>query len=403
MSMDEGDAPDDGDGDGPEAERGFIRDGDFRSGFGQELSAVLDMVSWEAGHDFKRLFAEFKTQVSQSVNKEESLRSIIRKQLFHQIKSAKLAPDGAGVFPADLSWLDTIREQLLYQGLVEAVNSTVVSHDSLPISVTQIGVAIVSYNATTGVFSQRLFRKEMAAQVDGLAEAIAFIQKRQARSGAGRRDELSTLARRGIRTYAERAILLERATAEWRMGYGNPFAPELLSGSGYTSLLTVSLGLLRNLLEKHPKFVFVSDSLHDIGLLTLGNALNVGEYLILDTVEADSLRIVDRWDYENRGQNEARQFVRECGPLVLRGLFRASDNAPPYLFYAHREHVHLAAHVALADSILRSERGFPMLLDVAEVACRGAFGAEGFMGLMHDAYTHAGAKFHYLRAHKRRR
>lgn len=350
----------------------FIRDDDFLSAFGETLRDTLNLEKWDAGVEPQRMLARFREQISQSVNKEERVRHIVRTELFPRIAGAVGAPKGAGVYPASPERLNTIHEVLLFAGHVEAVNSMVVSHDSLPTSITQIGLAIVSYGGTSGVFSQRLFRKEMSAQLEGLDAVLALVDQHV----------MPKLARRHIRAYAERALLLDRAKAEWRIGYGNPFTHELLSGSGYSSLLTESLKLLRRLLLEHPKFVFVSEALDDLGLMTLGNALNAGEYIVIDTLEKDSVRIVDRWEYEDDGQREAFKFVKDCGPEVLRGLFRASDYAPPYLFYAHREHVHIAAHVAMADSILRSERGFPMLLDVADVACRGAFGAEGFMGLV---------------------
>jgi hypothetical protein len=400
MSADDGNSPDEEE---PSEGNEFIRDDDFLSAFGEALRDTLNLETWDTGVDPKRMLARFRAQISQSVNKEERVRNIVRTELFPRIAGATGAPKEAGVYPTSPERLNVIHEALLFAGHVEAVNSMVVSHDSLPLSITQIGLAIVSYGGTSGVFSQRLFRKEMSAQLEGLEAVLALVDQRQGRSGAGNQDVMPKLARRNIRAYAERALLLERAKAEWRVGYGNPFTHELLSGSGYSSLLTESLKLLRRLLVEHPKFVFVSEALDDLGLMTLGNALAAGEYIIIDTLEKDSARIVDRWEYEGGGQREAFRFVKDCGPTVLRGLFRASDYAPPYLFYSHREHVHVAAHVAMADSILRSERGFPMLLDVADVACRGAFGAEGFMGLVHDAYTQAGAKFQYLNTRKKRR
>jgi hypothetical protein len=400
MNEDDDFPPDD---DGPPDDNRFIRDDDFLAAFGEALLKSLDLETWDAGVDHKSVLARFKDQISRSVNKEEHVRDIIRSELIPRIRATTRAPRSAGLHLASPERVKLIHETLLFPGHVEAVNSMVLSHDSLPIGITQIGVAIVGYGGTSGVFSQRLFRKEMSAQLDGLQQAIALVDQRQDRSGAGKRDMMPMLARRNIRAYAERAILLDRASAEWRVGYGNPLSRDMLSGSGYTSLLTESLKLLRRLVGEQPKFVFVSEAMDDMGFMTLGNALNAGEYLIIDTLEKDSAFMVDRWNYEEGSRRDAFRFVADCAPDVLRGLFRASDHSPPYLFYAHREHVHIAAHIAMADSILRAERGFPMLLDVADVACRGAFGAEGFMGLVHDAYTQAGAKFQYLNARKKRR
>ena len=114
----------------------------------------------------------------------------------------------------------------------------------------------------------------------------------------------------------------------------------------------------------------------------MGNALHGGEYAIIDTLEADSADMVERWNDHGADRERALAFVKTHCPSVLRGIFRASDHSPPCLFYAHREHVHMAAHVAMADSILRTERGFPMLLDVADAACRGVFGSDSFLGMV---------------------
>src|SRR6218665_252256 len=382
--------------------RVFIRDDDYRSAYGETLADTLDLWGWERGFDPKSILKRFKAQIGKAVGDEDVLRDFIRKEFFPRLRLPRDAPPSAGVYPASPERLATIHESLLFPGRVEAVNSVAVSHDSLPIAITQIGVAIVSYGGNTGVFSQRLFRKEMSTQTDARKLVREVFEQRRARDLDDEEDTLSKLARRNIRAHAELALLLDRSNAAWRMGYGNPCSRDLLSGSGYSSLLTASLALLKRLIRDQQKFVFVPNSLEDRGFLTFGNALYGGEYAIIDTLEEDSAYLVEKWNLDDNDRKRALQFVREYCPHVLRGIFRASDHSPPYLFYAHREHVHVAAHVAMADSILRSERGFPMLLDVADVACRGAFGSEGFLGMVNDAYAQAGAKFHYAPERKRR-
>ena len=53
---------------------------------------------------------------------------------------------------------------------------------------------------------------------------------------------------------------------------------------------------------------------------------------------------------------------------MLTGVYRASRLAPPQLFYCHRDHFQVAARLALADSVLQPQRGFPLLIDLAERA-----------------------------------
>jgi hypothetical protein len=107
--------------------------------------------------------------------------------------------------------------------------------------------------------------------------------------------------------------------------------------------------------------------------------------------------------YAQTYKDQAERFVHECGAQILYGLYCASEHAPPYLFYAHRKHVHLAARIAIADSILRPARGFPMLIDVADATCSSAFGSAAFTGLIHDAYTQAGMPLRYLGERETRR
>ena len=69
---------------------------------------------------------------------------------------------------------------------------------------------------------------------------------------------LAKLARRAIMSYAERAILLQRSTAPWRMGHGSPAPYELLNGGGSADLMIESVKVIRDLVLGHQKFVFVA-------------------------------------------------------------------------------------------------------------------------------------------------
>ena len=74
--------------------------------------------------------------------------------------------------------------------------------------------------------------------------------------------------------------------------------------------------------------------------------------------------------------------------------YRATLLAPAQLFYAHVEHAHLAAHIVLADSRLQEQRGFPLLIDLADHVCRAVFGGS-LQGLTETAYAAAGAPWRY--------
>ena len=390
-------APDDND---------LAGDGDYLASFGESLTQTLDLERWANGLNLEDIMRVFREQIGGAMRKEDVLRATVRKELLPLLKSRPKAPAGAGVYQATEEELKAVHEGVLFRGNVEAVNGRAVSHDTLALGITQLGIAAVGYGGSSGTFSQRLFRKEVTFQMDDpFKEAREYVQRREVRSRQAPRnkDSLSRLATRGIRTYAERAVLVERLQAEWRMGLGNPLAYELVTGSGYRGLLDASLELLERLVTQTQKFVFVTDKLEHRGFLTLGHSLDTGEYAILETLEAYGNEVLDGWRYDQEGLYKAEAFFKKFCPQVVMGLFRASNNSPPRLFYAHREHVHLAVRVAMADSILRPEQGYPMLLDVAAMTCHSVFGEDGFQGLVQDAYAQVDPSLQYLNVRKLRR
>jgi hypothetical protein len=77
-------------------------------------------------------------------------------------------------------------------------------------------------------------------------------------------------------------------------------------------------------------------------------------------------------------------------------VYRASRIAPPQIFYAHEDHADIAAHIAIADSVLQEHRGFPLLIDLADNVCRGVFGRDTLEAPIATAYADAGAPLQYL-------
>jgi hypothetical protein len=373
-----------------------LGEAEFKAHFGEGLQSIIDVDKWPTGLDWEAAVERFRTEISFAVKQEAELRDKIRDTLLPQLGRGPGDP-AAGVFRARPDELAAVHGGLLFPGNVEAVDGTSVSYDSLPIGITQIGVALVSYGGSSATFAQRIYRKDIPVRSgDPLKEAISFLQKRDSEQAVDAPRAIAELTRRGIMAYAERKILLDKSDAEWRLGHGNPCPYELLTGSGHMDLLDSALEVLSRLIRDHKKFVFVPSAPRERALLTIGNALDAGEYAIIEPMHLRMMKIVEEGHYSAEYKAKAISFVNECGPDVLLGLFRVSEMAPPYIFYAHRQHVHIAARIAMADSIVRPERGFPMLIDVADVTCRSAFGADGFMGLIHDAYARSGGLLRYF-------
>jgi hypothetical protein len=164
--------------------------------------------------------------------------------------------------------------------------------------------------------------------------------------------------------------------------------------------------IVRRLVEEHQRFVFVASEPSERLLLSIGHPLRPLEYAIVDTLRERIERIVSgghyrqrltvdaRWDgVELTGEQWIRRFRDVVAPQVVVGVYRASGVAPAQVFYAHVDHAHLAAHIAIADSLLQEHRGFPMLIDLADRVCGSVFGGDNLTGPVGLGYAEAGAPF----------
>src|SRR5579884_2254441 len=191
----------------------FVGDREYAQAFGEDLARTLDVDTWATGIDWEGAVARLRSEIEAAVHREECLRETVRREVLPKIGKATGAPEEAGVYLALPDELAKVHEGLLFPGQVEAVDGTSVSHDTLPLGITQIGIAVVSYGGTSATFAQRVYRKEIAGRSsDPFKAALEVIDRRDARSGVDQKDGLSELARRGIMTYAERRILLDTAT-----------------------------------------------------------------------------------------------------------------------------------------------------------------------------------------------
>lgn len=394
---------------------------EYQAGVGEPLAKTLDLETWTTGEDLATVYERIEAEIRDAVAQEDRVRAEIRKRAFPFLGAYPSSPPGAGVYQATKEHLHRVHRGLLFNGGVEACDGTQQVHDTLPLTILQVGISLVSYQGHQGTWGQRLFRRDLrVASSDPADEMLQLLRRREYRGGLNqpsRRDALSDLLRRGIMAYGERAILLRRSTATWRMGHGSPAPYELVTGSGNLDLMIEATRIIRELVEGHQKFVFVASEPSDRMLLTIGQALFPLEFAIVGTLKERIERTVNeghyrggrvtvdrRWDgVELTAEEWIKKFLKDVSPQVVVGVYRATELAPAQMFYAHRDHADVAAHIVLADSVLQAHRGFPLLIDLADNVCRGVFGADTLTAPVSAAYADANAPWRYLSERATRR
>lgn len=374
----------------------------FASLFGESLDSLLDAESWTPGADLANTYTRLEREVRLSVDRARRVTSTIRENLLPRIEVSALAGPESGVYRATPTQISRVHNEILLNGNVEGSAGISMNHETIAMTFIQIGVCLVSYQGDQQAWSQRMFRRDYRADSkDRITEMLSVLDRRRSNQGSETASEhISRLARRGIQAYAERMFLSRHSSARWRMCEGMPAPFELVSGAGLVSaggsrmtypLMEAGMEIMRELLLKHRRFVFVPRRGQDRSLLTIGLALVPLEYAVIDTIN-DQLEEVERTGHYDDSQRAViTRFRQDVGEVVVRGVFRASSMGPPQVFYAHRDHVHAAALIALADSVLQEQRSYPILLDLARTVCETTFGIDSFAPRLRVAYTDAGA------------
>jgi hypothetical protein len=370
-------------------------DDPFFATFGESVAHTIDLTTWRQATRLGDMYGQLQSEISSAHEFETVAREAIRAKAFPMISRQHSAPKCAGVYRVKRNEIEAAQRGLLFTGAVEACQGLSTSHESLSLSITQIGICVVSYHADKGSWVHRLYQRDLRESVDDPVKLAEDLINRRHRHGY---DELtgnvaSRLSRRSVLAYAERATLLERSSARWRMGNGQPVPYQLITVSGQHDLILASMEMLRKLILDHQTFLFVSPALEKRGEMTIGDALKPLEYAVIGTVTDALNSVVDAGHYARDVARKLRAFVNEVGPKVVIGCYRASDIGPARVFYAHLDHAHEAAQVAMADSTLQAHRGYPVLLDLAREICQTSFGNSDFVATLKDAYTSAGQPY----------
>lgn len=379
-----------------------ISDLDFNEAFDESLADFANLDTWSSASDLAGLSERLQQEIQEAQRVHNDTRGTIRDAIIPRLKESPFAPPNVGLYRATPSEVEKALRGWLFAGKVEAVDGTNTIIDMLPITIVQIGVCATSYRGQRGEWGHRMFRRDLRRRSrNAVDDALALLEARRSRTGydrSSKRDQYNDLMRRGLMAYAERAVLARKCEADWRMGQGNPLAYELLMGSGMPSLIGPGVDVMRELILRHERFVYVPSSKSDRWHETLGLALEPLEYVIIETMEPYLKRVLGghfTGDWRIPKARYLDPFYDDVFDKVVVGVYRVSKVGPAHVFYAHRDHAHQAALIAMADGALHEHRGFPLLIDLAHTLCNTMFQSDTLTSQTQVAFADAGASLDY--------
>lgn len=379
---------------------GSLPTDDFRRAFGEDFAEAIDINTWSIGANLSELYPVIEAEWLKAKSDENKNQKIFRDIVFPRIKEKGNIPF-AGLHD-DVNdvkiLLDKIHRGFLFNGAVTACGSTHLIFNTVPLSLTQIGVCLVNYEKQHGSYSHRLFRRDLRFKSqDPIQEALDLIEKRRSDENAGdKRAAMSNLAVRGIKAYTERAILLDKKDpkAKWVLGTGTPAPYELMTGfwGSQKEMKDKSIELMTRMIVEHQRFVYVHSCEKFPDLWTLGNALLPFEYLVIGSLEDDLTRRVDLGGTRGPIRESYTSFAKEVGSKIVRGIYKISQQSQPQIFYGHIDHIRTAALIAMGDSVFQTHTGNPMLLDLASKLCQISFSKNDFISSVEQASIKADIK-----------
>ena len=153
---------------------------EFDAAFGESFAQTLDLDTWTLGGDLLESYARLEQEIAEAIAQETDRRKAVREVVFSKLKGRPGAPRNAGLYQAQRAELERVHRGLLFNGGVEACDGISVVHDTIPLSITQIGVCLVSYNGEQGSWSHRLYRRDLRSRMkDPVEEVLTLLDERE--------------------------------------------------------------------------------------------------------------------------------------------------------------------------------------------------------------------------------
>ena len=318
-----------------------------------------EFVKPEKWKDFeshaRSIGSDLSRDLAASAKQNERIRKEVRDYLEKEY-------DIHQVSEKELSWA----EDKLFGCQVCAVDGTHSTYPMLSGIRCRIGVAATSYKnkRTDGIVfvsEQHLHPSETSV--------LDILKNRKPENRL-----ISNMLIRAIMFYMERKIGLDRQE-EWVM-FNGPIIPyELRTGIGRLRALDPCLSLCERALERKT-IVGVIGTSSEPEIISLGLALNSGEYVRLRSFKDDLEEYLPAAHFNTADQARFRRFIDTHGDALDVGIYKAGQRA--YIFHTHRERFDEAVAIVMRDSMFQQLRGYPLLIDYADSLCTHMLASSDF-------------------------
>lgn len=364
-----------------------------------DFASIVDPANWQApGEYYQTMPSTLRAAVSAVVESDEHLKQELRNEYMPEMLRAGSLRLWERANPR---YIEALQRKKLYTGQVVASDGTLAKYETLSLVGAQIAISMVSYQETTGQIVSNIMHwgRELPKQTTA-ADIVEAIRSR----GQELRDKMPNLFLYALMTYKEREVLLETLPGTFRLIQGTVFPHEMLTGSGRQFIMDTCLELLGRMIDDGSYACIVSNDTH-WELLNLGLALEPGEYIVVSTGTEVLEDFRQRANYVSTpipqygGKSQIQlfeEFQRRYGPKVVRGVLRAHPMSKPYVFYCNADQLEESVHMLLADAANTGARGFPLLIDLADQLCSGAFRAGEYMEHVNAEFAraaHGSAKY----------
>lgn len=331
------------------------------------FAELLAQKQWESYGDFISQAPEtYARELSEDLKREEIIRREIRQKLLpKQFAVKRYEPNLKAA------------EDLLFKGKVIGIDGTVAKQRTLAGLRCQIGVIAVNYYNEK--VQKAYFISEASIRSD-VEDVIEILKSREAKSRV-----LSDMVIRALMLYREREVAMRPEFANAYKLLHGPLLPfELMTGLGRLRALESTLDVLERLVSD-PKVMSIISSTTQDDYLTLGMALEKGEYLVDESFSlGDEIRTNENFFGEGKWRTQeyerVKQFLEQVANQIWVGVIKVSDR--PYVFHAHKTVFDQAAAIIARDALLQREKGFPLLIDYADTLCSEYFPSGDFLNIL---------------------